>query len=111
MDLSKTVQHDTAATDPLNSLLFRLVDLALRTHETASSTHGHLGQRYIPLLRSLVGIVQVGKQIQQDNVASLSATADSTLPDLSGLLGDDLLAIWQQSGLDLFTLPNFYDNR
>ncbi len=83
-----------------SSLLYRLIDVAARALEAASTYNGHLAQRYSVLLRGMIGIVETGKA-NTPGQRNFSGPADvPVVQEGSSGLSEDLWTMWQQAGLD-----------
>ena len=96
------------------SLLYRLVDLAVRTLEAASPPEGHLARRYIPLLRGMIGTIASSRPQPLNpniNQSDLNLPDDSNLPgQIQGSLGEDLWEMWQQAGLEPLNWPSLLED-
>lgn len=87
--------------------MYRLVELAARTLETASPPEGHLARRYVPLLRGMCGIILSGDTQRAAIDIECIGPGTDTLPDhLHTHLGEDLWGMWQQAGLEPVGWPN-----
>lgn len=98
--------------EPSSSLLFRLVDVAVRTLEASSPPTGHLARRYVPLLRGMIGIILTGNAQANHTTGSQSTVIEhpNSLPEQHGNLGGDLWEMWQQAGLEPIPWPNLLDD-